>query len=358
MSTATTAMILAAGLGTRMDPLTRQRAKPALRLFDLPLIAWPMAFLARCGVKRLVVNLHHLPGTLEPELVRFSRRLGLHLTLSREEDEILGTGGGLGAAASQLLEAGPSTMLLLNADSLFFGDLAAAGEAHRAGGAEASMLLQPPPPGGRYGLVQTDSEGRVVSIAGKPAPPAPPAAEWMFVGIHFFEPALLRRIPAGRAVDINADVYRGMIGGGETVRGLPVSGSWLDFGTPRTFLRSALALLDDGAAGGDLFPLPLELPGRFDSAAPAYLGPDARVSPEARLRRAAVGGESVVGDGCALTSSLLMEGCRLGREVHLEECLVGPGTVLPHHFSARGELLSQAGAGGMPERRPLGGSVG
>ena len=97
-------MILAAGLGTRMAPLTDVRAKPALRLFDLPLIVWPMACLARCGVKRLVVNLHHLPQTLEPELVRFSRHLGLDLRLSYESGEILGTGGGVGAAAPLLLE--------------------------------------------------------------------------------------------------------------------------------------------------------------------------------------------------------------------------------------------------------------
>lgn len=349
-----TAMILAAGLGTRMEPLTSERAKPALRLFDLPLIAWPMALLAAVGVERLVVNLHHLPHTLEPELVRFSRRLNVHLSLSREEDAILGTGGGLGAAASKLLESGPSTMLLLNSDSLFFGDLAAAGEAHLDGGAEASMLLQTPPAGGRYGLVQTDGEGRVVSIAGKPEPASVPAAAWMFIGIHFFEPALLHRIPAGRSVDINGEVYRGMIRAGETVRGLPVSGRWLDFGTPRTFLRSALAILADRAAGTGLLPLPLAPPGRFTADGPTYLGPGVRLSSEARLRSAVVGGECVVGEGCSLTNSVLMEKCRLGSVVHLEDCLVGPGTVLPDGFTARDELLSRSDGDGPPARRPLG----
>ncbi len=353
MSAATTAMILAAGLGTRMGPLTRRRAKPALRLFDLPLIAWPMAFLARAGVRHLVVNLHHLPRTLEPDLDRFSRQLGLQLRLSLEP-EILGTGGGLGAAAALLLESGPATMLLLNGDSLFFGDLTAAGEAHRAGGAEASMLLQPPPPAGRYGLVQTDEQGRVVSIAGKPEPAEPPADQWMFIGIHFLESALLRRIPAGRAVDINAEVYRGMIGAGETVGGVPVSGSWLDFGTPRQFLDSALAILTDRASGTGVYPLPLEPPGLFHDAGPSYCGPGVHISPDVQLRSAAVYQTCVVGQGSSLTRCLLMENCRVGREVRLEDCLVGPDTVLPEGFTARGELLAQGTDGAQPDRRPLG----
>jgi mannose-1-phosphate guanylyltransferase len=335
-----------------MGPLTRRRAKPALRLFDLPLIAWPMAFLARAGVERLVVNLHHLPRTIEPELGRFSRKLGLRLRLS-PEPEILGTGGGLGAAAPLLLESGPATMLLLNGDSLFFGDLRAAGEAHRAGGAEASMLLQPPPPAGGYGLVQTDRRGRVVSIAGKPVPAAPPAEQWMFIGIHCIEPALLRRIPAGRALDINAEVYRGMIGSGETVAGLPVCGSWLDFGTPRAFLDSTQAMLLDRVSGRGVYPLPLEPPGHFNDAGPSYCGPGARISPNVQLHAVAAYQSCAVGPGSSLTRCLLMENCSVGREVRLEDCLVGPDTVLPEGFAARGELLAWNPADGTLDRRPL-----
>jgi len=352
VSAATTAMILAAGLGTRMAPLTNERAKPALRLFDLPLIAWPMAGLARSGVKRLVVNLHHLPRTLEPELVRFSRRLGLDLRLSHETAEILGTGGGVRAAAPLLLEPGPGTMLLLNADSLFLGDLSAACEDHRAAGREASMLLQPSPAGERYGLVQTAGDGRVISIVGRPAPAEPPAAQWMFIGIHVFEPDLLRRIPAGRAVDINAEVYRGMIRSGEAVGGIPVDGCWLDFGTPRQFLHSALVLLADRAFADD--GLPLEPPGRFDAASRSYIGPGVDLGPGVRLRSAAVGEGGTVGADCLLTCSLLMEDCRLGGSVVLEDCLVGPGTVIPDRFTARGELLSRGPDGGPPDRMQLG----
>lgn len=346
-------MILAAGLGTRMAPLTDQRAKPALRLFDLPLIAWPMACLARNGVKRLVVNLHHLPETLEPQLVRFSRRLGLDLRLSYESGEILGTGGGVGAAAPLLLESGPGTMLLLNADSLFLGDLAAACEDHRVAGREASMLLRRPPAGGRYGLVQTAGDGRVISIVGKPEPAETPANQWMFIGIHVFEPGLLRRIPAGRAVDINTEVYRGMIRSGVALGGIPVNGPWLDFGTPRQFLDSTMTLLASRTAEEGGMPLPLEPPGRFEAVGPSYVGQGTDISTGTRLQWAVVGEGGTVGSGCSLVRCLLMEECRLGGAVDLEDCLVGPGTVIPDRFTARGELLSSGPDGGLPDRRPL-----
>ncbi len=353
MSTALTAMMLAAGLGTRMEPLTDERAKPALRLFDIPLIAWPMALLAHAGVTRLVVNLHHYPETLEPELLRHSRRLGLGLSLSHETGGILGTGGGLGAAAELLLESGPGTMMLLNADSMYFGDLAVAARAHRERDAEASMLLQPPPQGGRYGLVRTDQAGRVLSIAGKPEPAEPPAAAWMFIGIHFFEPQLLRRIEVGRKLDINADIYRGMIAAGETVMGVPAAGTWLDFGTPRQFLTSALHLLADRVDNRGSCPFPLEPPGRFDLPGPTYLGPGVDLFEGIRLEGAMVGEGCRAAEGCSLRRSLLMEQCILGREVQLEDCLVGPGTTLPDRFSARGDLLARDSRGEL-YRRPLG----
>jgi len=345
-------MILAAGFGTRMAPLTEERAKPALRLFDIPLIAWPMACLAAHGVRRLVVNLHHLPQTLEPELVRFSRQLGLELHLSLEEGPILGTAGGVGQAADLLLGDNPDTMLLLNSDTLFLGDLTAAGEAHRATGREASMLLQPRPAGGRYGLVQTTAAGRVVSIAGRPEPNQPPAGEWMFIGIHFFQPALLGRIPAGQASDINVDIYRTMIRQGAAVGGIVAEGAWLDFGTPRQFLHSTLHLLDAAAGSGGA--LPLVPPGIFDSVGQLYRGPGTRIPPETRLSRTVVGAQCRVAAGGRLDHCLLMEDCRLGREVVLEDCLVGPGTEIPDGFEARGRLLSRGADGKPPAERPLG----
>jgi NDP-sugar pyrophosphorylase family protein len=346
-------MLLAAGLGTRMEPLTSERAKPALRLFDIPLAVWPMAFLARAGVTRLVVNLHHLPETLEPLLATAARQLRLDLAISHERETILGTGGGLGTAAPLMLEGGAATMILLNADSLYFGDLAAAGRDHQAFGATASMLLQPPPAGGRYGLVATDRQGRVVSIAGRPAPDAPPAAERMFIGIHFFEPRLLERIEPGRAVDINADIYRSMIADGETVAGLAADGPWLDFGTPRQFLESALRLLADRGGGHGRYPFPLQPPGRFLVVGPAYVGAGADLADGVRLREAVVGEGCVIGRDGSLRRSLLMEGCRLGRAVNLDGCLVGPGVELPDRFSARCELLAREPGGGL-HRRPLG----
>src|SRR5690606_29442941 len=100
------AMILAAGLGTRMRPLSALRPKPALPVRGLPLVAWPLAALARAGVREAIVNLHHLAGTMRAAAEAWAPP-GLRLAFS-EEPALLGTGGGLRRAVAFLRESDPS----------------------------------------------------------------------------------------------------------------------------------------------------------------------------------------------------------------------------------------------------------
>jgi len=155
------AMVLAAGLGLRMRPLTLLRAKPVLPVLDRPLIAFTLERLARAGVREAVVNLHHLPETVRAALGS-GRRFGLRI-LYVHEPEILGTGGGPRAVRECL---GRGEVLLVNGDMYFDFDLRELVARHRRSGAAATLALRRHPEPGAYSTVVTDRRGRILSIAG------------------------------------------------------------------------------------------------------------------------------------------------------------------------------------------------
>jgi mannose-1-phosphate guanylyltransferase len=154
------AMIVAAGLGTRLRPLSQLRPKPALPVRGLPLLAYQLALLAHHGVTEAVVNVHHLPEQLMEAARRHCPR-GLGLRFSHEP-ALLDTGGGIRRVAKFLRESDPC--LILGGDMLLDADLGALVARHRARGDAVTMLLQRDPRAAQFGSVGVDAEGRVRRI--------------------------------------------------------------------------------------------------------------------------------------------------------------------------------------------------
>jgi len=155
------AMIVAAGLGTRMRPLSWLRPKPALPVRGLPLVAYPLAWLARHGVDEVILNLHHLPERLR-EAAEAHCPPGLRLHFSHEPT-LLGTGGGIRRVAHFLRESDPS--LILGGDMLADADLTALVALHRARGDSVTMLLRDDARAPAFGTIGVDAEGHVRRIA-------------------------------------------------------------------------------------------------------------------------------------------------------------------------------------------------
>ena len=137
-------MVLAAGLGTRLRPLTEFVPKPAVPVAGLPLVQFALGRLRAAGARRVVVNAHHLAGVMEGVAEDAARAVGIALSISREP-VIAGTGGALREARAHL--AGAEAIVLWNGDILFDVDLPAILAAHRKSGALATMVLAPMPPG-------------------------------------------------------------------------------------------------------------------------------------------------------------------------------------------------------------------
>jgi mannose-1-phosphate guanylyltransferase len=232
-------MVLCAGLGTRLRPLTERVPKPAVPVANVPLVRWSLALLRGAGVRRAVVNVHHLPDAMERVAREAAAALGMELAVSREPT-IAGTGGALREARARL--AGAETVLVVNGDVLFDVDLRGALAAHRAGGALATMVLLPMPAGARYAAVEVDPSGAVRRIAGVFGPGGGRLTSLHFSGVHVLSPALLDRVPAAPIeVDVR-DVYAGLMRGG-LVRGHLVEGWWNDLGAPDRYLDAHADLL-------------------------------------------------------------------------------------------------------------------
>jgi mannose-1-phosphate guanylyltransferase len=154
-------MIVAAGLGTRLHPLTQHRAKPAVPVRGIPMIAYSLAFLARAGVDEMVVNVHHLPESLITAAERWCpAHLKLHFS---HEPELLHTGGAIRRVASFLRESDP--FVVLGADMILDFDLGAVIRRHRQGNHAATLVLREDPRAPRFGTIGVDGRGCVRRIA-------------------------------------------------------------------------------------------------------------------------------------------------------------------------------------------------
>lgn len=323
------AMILGAGLGTRLRPLTEAWPKPVLPLVGQPLIGYTLAMLKRAHVTSVGLNTHHLAETLTQVAFAECRRQGLELEVVHEP-VIQGTAGGIRGLREFL---GRETFVVVNGDVLFALDLAQAIAAHRASGAVATMVLQPMPPGGEFRPVEIDDQSQVRRIAGR-GPGGAGLTPWHFTGVHVLEAAVFDFIPPEGEVDINRDVYPRVLEAGARVKGEVVEGYWSDLGTPARFLTTVRDVLW-GQVPMAAFPgaSPFERASRGEGnfwfregarieaagvAGPAYF--DAGSVVEAGVR---IGSAVYVGPGARIG-----KGARLNRAVVLDDTTVAPGEEL------------------------------
>jgi len=311
-------VVLCAGLGTRLGPLTGLVPKPAVPVCNVPLVRYALGLLAGAGIRRAVVNVHHLPEAMAAAARTAAAELGLALAVSHEP-VIAGTVGALRDARSLL--GGAEAVVVLNGDVLFDVDLAAVLSAHRATGALATMTLLPMPAESGYASVEIDGGGRVRRIAGRYGPGGGELTAWHFPGLSVVAPELLALVPDQPfACDIHGDVYPPLLARG-LVRGLVTHGAWSDLGTPASYLAANLEV----AAG------------RIDLAK-FGLPPPCRIAASARIDAAArVGEDAVVGEGCLVPSGARVERAVLwpGTRLRAGEAVVGA--------VAAGELRVAAG---------------
>jgi mannose-1-phosphate guanylyltransferase len=311
------AMILAAGLGTRLGTISDERPKVLLPMCDRPLIRYAAALVHAAGIREVVVNLHH-KGELVAAELGDGTAAGVHVAYSREP-VILGTGGGLKHAAPLL---GDEAFVVVNGKVVIDLDLAAVIAAHRASGALATMVVRPDPEATRWGAIAVGDDGRVRGILG-------PGGH-MFTGVHLLEPELLARVPDGEQCIIRT-AYQGALRDGAPVHAFVQTGYFAEHSTPARYLEGNVALL----RGAHVAAVPGPLTG-VDAAAAvaagAQLRAPVRIGPRARIGRGAIVGPAVVvghdaevAAGATLRECVVWDGARA--EGTLTRAIVTPKTV-------------------------------
>ncbi|MEM9455200.1 MAG: NDP-sugar synthase [Myxococcota bacterium] len=237
------AMILAAGFGTRLGPITQRRPKPMLPVCGAPLVRWAVRWLVHHGVRDIAINLHHLGAQIEAELGD-GQALGARIRYSPEHGMILGTGGGL-RKARPLIDGGDDVpIVVVNGKILVDLDLRAVLAGHRAHDGEATMVLRPDPQG-RWGRpLRLDAQGRLVELIGErsPNPREPLSGPLMFTGVHVVQPRFLDRIPPEGEQCVVRTAYRKAAADG-AVFGQTTERYWWEHSTPERYRQGVFNVL-------------------------------------------------------------------------------------------------------------------
>jgi len=338
------AMVLCAGFGTRLRPLTDKVPKPMVPLCGVPLLRYNFALLKNAGVRDIVVNTHHLGVEMEKGAREIAAALEVSLEVSREEKHILGTGGGVRRAQALI---GEGTFFLLNGDMLFDVDLAAALAAHRAAGALATMVLAPYPRGATYGAVEVDDAFNVRRIAGRGAPSDPGLRKMHFTGVHIVERELIERLPPEGESDINRTAYVRLIHDSAKVHGFLQGGYWADLGAPRSLLRANLDMMEGRVPTARFLPDADPFAGTEERMPGVRVHPSARIDPRATLQAPALilAGAQVAGNAWIGPDAVLGAGVRVdaGAQVQRAACWdathIGPGERVVDQLAAPGVRL-------------------
>ena len=234
------AIVLSAGYGTRLWPLTEDRTKPAIPILGKPLVGYVAEYLAGYGIDEIVVNLHHRPESVRRALGD-GGRFGVKLHYV-EEPEILGTSGALDNTR-EFFEH--ETFVVVNGKIITDIDLNAALATHRNMKALATLVLLPNARRERFSIVETEA-GRIKGFGGMPVvdggwEPAP----LMFTGIHILEPRIFDYIPRGVFSDSVINVYPQAIANGETLAAHVAAGKWRELSTLQRYLEISVELLKE-----------------------------------------------------------------------------------------------------------------
>jgi mannose-1-phosphate guanylyltransferase len=297
------AFILAAGLGTRLRPLTDHRPKPLVPVCGVPMLAYSLAACRDAGLTDVVVNAHWLADQI---VAWEGDHDGVRVTVSTEAD-LLGTGGGLRLVRDRLARK----FLVLNADVIADLDARALLDAVPDGG--AAMALRPAKDAAKYGIVAADAAGTVVRLVDVASADAhgPVATDTHFTGLHAMDRAALDLVPEGFQCIIRT-AYRALVPQ-RRVRALRHEGTWLDVGDPALYLAANLAVLR-GTVTTPRVPargtrvLPDGWKGTpYAGRGHVWIG-DAQVG-RAELEDSIIGDRATIADGARLTRCVVWDGC-------------------------------------------------
>ena len=335
------AMILAAGKGTRVRPITHTTPKPMIPILQKPVMEFLLELLKEHGFDQIMVNVSHLAEEIE-NYFRDGQRFGVQIAYSFEgriEDgeligEAMGSAGGI-KRIQDFQAFFDDTFVVLCGDALIDLDLTEAVKRHKSKGAMASLITKrvPREQVSSYGVVVTDQEGRVLSFQEKPAVDDA-ASDMINTGIYIFEPQVLDFIPSGEPFDIASDLFPRLVAAGAPFYALPMEFEWVDIGKVPDYWQAIRSVLQ-----GDV--RQVQVPGiqvrpgiytglnvaanwdKINVKGPVYIGGMTKIEDGATIvGPAMIGPSCYICAGATIDNSIIFDYSRIGPGVNLVEKLV------------------------------------
>jgi NDP-sugar pyrophosphorylase family protein len=293
------AIVLSAGYGTRLWPLTEDRTKPAIPILGKPLVGYVAEYLAGYGIDEIVVNLHHRPESVR-RVLGDGGRFGVKLHYV-EEPVILGTSGALDNTR-EFFER--ETFVVVNGKIITDIDLNAAIETHRKMNALATLVLLPNVRRERFSIVETEA-GRIKGFGRMPVETDERPAPLMFTGIHIMEPRILEYVPRGVFSDSVTNVYPKAMANGEILAAHVASGKWRELSTLKRYLDISIELLREQG---------MTLSAGANNLVPAT----------ATVRDSVFWDDVEVGEGARINRAVLADKVKIGANEVIENAVVVP----------------------------------
>jgi mannose-1-phosphate guanylyltransferase len=335
------AMILAAGKGTRVRPITHTTPKPMIPILQKPVMEFLLELLRQHGFNQIMVNVSHLSEEIE-NYFRDGQRFGVQIAYSFEgriEDgkligDALGSAGGL----KKIQDFQPffdDTFVVLCGDALIDLDLGEAVRRHKEKGAMASMITKRVPPDqvSSYGVVVCDPDGRVLRFQEKPAV-EDAASDMINTGIYIFEPEVFDFIPSREPFDIGSELFPKLVEAGAPFFALPMEFEWVDIGKVPDYWQAIRSVLQGDVRqvqvpGVEVRPgifVGLNVAANWDKInveGPIYVGGMTKIEDGATIIGPAMIGPSChICEGATIDNSIIFDYSRIGPGVRLVEKLV------------------------------------
>jgi mannose-1-phosphate guanylyltransferase/phosphomannomutase len=340
-------VIMAGGEGMRLRPISANRPKPMVRLYDRPVLEHTLALLKQIGFDEACLTLRYLPQMIT-DYFGDGSQFGMKLHYKIEEQP-LGTAGGVLNCKSFI---GDDDTLVISGDCVCDFDLRKLIAFHRERNAEATLALYSHPNPLEYGLVVTDENGRVRHFLEKPAWDRV-LTDQINTGIYILSPKTLDKIPQGEPYDFGKDLFPRLLKENAALYGVKMEGYWCDIGSTTAYRTCCIDLLDNEVflrrlvptGSGGLWSL-TDIPENVTVTPPVYIGRDVTIEENAEIgpcavigsgasiRRGAVVrhsvvGHAVIGEGSRLEGAVVLDGAVIGRDAVLEdESVVGDGAAI------------------------------
>jgi len=335
------AMILAAGKGTRVRPITYTMPKPMMPILQKPVMEFLLELLRQHGFTEIMVNVSHLANEIE-SYFRDGQRFGVQIAYSFEgrivDGELVGEALGSAGGMRRIQDFSPffdDTFIVLCGDALIDLDLTAAVKWHREKGAIATVIMKTVPKEevSSYGVVVTDEEGRIKAFQEKPSVEEALSTS-INTGIYIFEPEIFDFIPSGVEYDIGSQLFPKLVEVGAPFYGIPMEFEWVDIGRVPDYWHAIRSVLR-GEVRNVQIPGHQVAPGiytglnvavnwdRVNVQGPVYIGGMTRIEDGATIiGPTMIGPNCWVCSGATVDNSVIFDYSRLGPGVRLENKLV------------------------------------